>query len=159
MHEQAQKNIRDRCMEEMVIPVTGDVRAIPAPGATFSLVVSRGSFHSWEDFPAAFREIYRVLEPGGMAYIGGGYGSARLRDEVQACRGMRGIMKGSVPPVKSRFRKIGSAEIAIAMEVAGIRDYRIISDDSGFWIVFRKNDDPRTSPENQLDFRHGFFFT
>jgi ubiquinone/menaquinone biosynthesis C-methylase UbiE len=134
----AQKNIRTLCMEDLVFPVIGDVHAIPAPEATFNLVISRGSYHFWEDLPAAFMEICRVLGPGGMAYIGGGYGSARIRDEVRAGRKERGIVDDPDHPARTRFRKFRAGEIESSIEAAGIRDYRIINDDSGFWMVITK---------------------
>jgi ubiquinone/menaquinone biosynthesis C-methylase UbiE len=134
----AQKNIRNRHMDDRVVPVIGDVHAIPATDATFSLVVSRGSYHFWEDLPAAFREIGRVLKPGGQAYIGGGYGSAAIRDGVRAGRKERGIVDDPSHPVRTRFRKFRAGEIEVALESAGITDYRIINDDSGFWMIIRK---------------------
>jgi len=169
MYELARRNIRDRCMEDLVVPVIGDVRAIPAAAATFSLVVSRGSYHSWEDLSAAFREIFRVLKPGGMAYIGGGYGSARIREDVYASRREHGILYSPAYPAKSRFRKIGVSEIEAAIEAAGISNLRIISDDSGFWIIIRKDDEEqkdrhspvlgtKTGLKNPLHFHDGFFF-
>jgi ubiquinone/menaquinone biosynthesis C-methylase UbiE len=136
----ARRNIRDRCMEEMVVPAIGDVHAIPAADASFDLVISRGSFHSWNRLPAAFREIYRVLKPWGMAYIGGGYGSPKV--------------------APSEMRKL--------IEAAGISDYRIIHDDSGFWILIKKSagqneqNSPapgmRTGREGFPVFHNGFFF-
>jgi SAM-dependent methyltransferase len=134
----ARENIRNRCMEDRVIPAVGDVHAIPAADATFSLVVSRGSYHFWGDLPVAFREIYRVLRPGGMAYIGGGYGTARIRDEVLAGRKARGITDNPDHPARTRFRKFRAGEIEQSIEAAGIREYQIISDDSGFWMLLRK---------------------
>ena len=140
MYGLSQKNIRDRCMEDLIVPVIGDVHAIPAADATFRLVVSRGSFHSWEDLPTAFREIRRVLQPGGMAYIGGGYGSARLREDVYAdCRGC-GIVDNAGHPVRSQIIRLSAGEIESTLESAGISDYRIINDDSGIWIIFRKSE-------------------
>jgi ubiquinone/menaquinone biosynthesis C-methylase UbiE len=134
----AHKNIRNRCMEDLVFPVIGDVHTVPTADATFDLVVSRGSYHFWEDLPAAFREIYRVLKPGGMAYIGGGYGTARIRDEVLAGRKERGIVDDPDHPKRTRFRKFRAGEIEASIEAAGISNFRIISDDSGFWMVLRK---------------------
>jgi len=136
----AQKNIRERCMDHLVMPLIGDVHAIPAADASFDLVVSRGSYHFWEDLPAAFKEIHRVLKPGSMAYIGGGYGTARIRDEVLAGRKERGIVDDPNHPARARFRKFHVGEIEASIESAGIRDYRIINDDSGFWILFRKSE-------------------
>jgi ubiquinone/menaquinone biosynthesis C-methylase UbiE len=159
MFSLAHKNIRNRCMDGRVFPVMGDVHAIPAADATFNLVVSRGSYHFWEDLPTAFNEIYRVLKPGGMTYIGGGYGSARIRDEVLAGRKERGIVDDPDHPTRARFRKFRAGEIEASIESAGISDYRIISDDSGFWMILRKNEDHNTDPEKLLDFHDGFFFT
>ncbi|MDD1689962.1 MAG: methyltransferase domain-containing protein [Methanoregula sp.] len=169
MYELARRNIRDRCMEALVVPLIGDVHAIPAADAAFSLVVSRGSFHSWEDLPAAFLEISRVLRPGGMAYIGGGYGSARIRDEVLADRREREFVGDPMYPPRPRFPKFSVSEIEVSLEVAGISDYRIRIDDSGFWIIIRKNEEQKnrhgpalgkeTGPENLPQFHDGFFFT
>ena len=134
----AQKNIRDRCMDNLVMPVIGDVHAIPAADASVDLVVSRGSYHFWNDLPLAFGEIRRVLKPGGMAYIGGGYGTARIRDEVLAGRKERGIVDDPDHPKRTRFRKFHAGEIEASIKATGISDYRIISDDSGFWMLMRK---------------------
>ncbi len=125
-------------MEDRVVPVTGDVTVIPAADATFSLVVSRGSYHSWADLPATFREIHRVLRPGGSAYIGEGYGSAAIRDEVLADRRALGIADDPDPHARAGFRKFRRGEIEAAMGSAGIPEYRIIHDATGFWILFRK---------------------
>ena len=138
MYALAQKNIRDRCLEPVATPLMGDVHAIPAADRTYNLVISRGSYHFWEDLPGAFLEILRVLKPGGVAYIGGGYGSARIRNEVLAGRKERGIVDDPDHPVRTRFRKFRLGEIEAAIESAGIAEYRIINDDSGFWILFRK---------------------
>jgi ubiquinone/menaquinone biosynthesis C-methylase UbiE len=138
----ARKNIRERRMEHRVVPMVGDVHAIPSDSGMFDLVVSRGSYHFWADLPAAFHEIHRVMKPGGMAYIGGGYGSARIRDEVLAGRKERGIVDDPDHPARARFRKFRAGEIEASIESAGIRDYRIISDDTGFWIVIRKGERP-----------------
>ncbi|MDD1687887.1 class I SAM-dependent methyltransferase [Methanoregula sp.] len=167
MYELACRNIRDRCMEDLVVPVIGDVHAIPAGDASFSLVVSRGSYHSWDNLPATFQEIYRVLRTEGMAYIGGGYGSARIREEVLAHLRERGIADYAARPPGTRFRKISVREIQTSVECVGISDYRIIDDDSGFWIMFRKNREHlfpgssavvKTGRENLPQFHDGFFF-
>jgi len=142
MYGLARKNIRERHMEHRVVPMVGDIHAIPAECGMFDLIVSRESYHSWADLPAAFREIHRVMKPAGMAYVGGGYGSARIRDEVLAGRKERGIVDDPDHPARARFRKFRAGEIEASIESAGIRDYRIISDDTGFWIVIRNGERP-----------------
>ena len=162
----AHRNIRQRCMEDHVVPALGDVLAIPAADATFNLVVSRGAFHSWVVRPEAFREIVRVLRPRGIAYIGGGYGNARIRDEIFSEFRERGLLDERTHTGLSRFRRIEPSEIAASVESAGIRNYRIINDDSGLWIIIRKSGEermvtvpePKNSQNNYPVFHNGFFF-
>ena len=43
----------------------GDVGALPYENGTFDVVVSLNGFHAFPDKEAAYREIFRVLRPGG----------------------------------------------------------------------------------------------
>jgi ubiquinone/menaquinone biosynthesis C-methylase UbiE len=49
--------------------VRGDAESLPFASADFDRVVSNGVLHHTPDFPAALREIRRVLRPGGTATI------------------------------------------------------------------------------------------
>jgi ubiquinone/menaquinone biosynthesis C-methylase UbiE len=49
---------------------------MPFPSNSVDLVVSRGSIFFWTDPSKGLQEVYRVLRPGGKAYIGGGHGSS-----------------------------------------------------------------------------------
>src|SRR5208283_3036915 len=140
MHALAIRNVRAHDLSLRVIPVIGDVHAIPAEDGAFDLIVSRGSYHFWADLPVAFREFYRVMKLGGAAYIGGGYGTSQIKAEVLAGRKERGIVDDSDHPSRTRFRKFRPGEIEASIEAAGINNYRIMSDDTGFWIFIRKND-------------------
>ncbi|MFW6170777.1 MAG: class I SAM-dependent methyltransferase [Planctomycetota bacterium] len=55
--------------------VVGVAEDMPFPDNSVDLVVSRGSIFFWDDRAKGLREVYRVLRPGGKAYIGGGAGS------------------------------------------------------------------------------------
>jgi SAM-dependent methyltransferase len=48
---------------------------MPLPDNSADLVVSRGSIFFWDSPAKGLQEVYRVLRPGGHAYIGGGAGS------------------------------------------------------------------------------------
>ena len=43
----------------------GDVGALPYETGTFDIVLSLNGFHAFPDKEAAYREIFRVLKPGG----------------------------------------------------------------------------------------------
>lgn len=46
-----------------------DVAALPFPDAHFDAVLSTGSIKHWPDPLAGLRELYRVLAPGGRAFV------------------------------------------------------------------------------------------
>jgi SAM-dependent methyltransferase len=54
---------------QQVIAEVGDVGALPYRDRSVDVVVSTLSQHHWPDVPAAFRELARVLAPGGRIWI------------------------------------------------------------------------------------------
>lgn len=73
-----QKNLQDR-----LFAVVGSAENLPLPDNSVELLVSRGSIFFWDDPVKGLREVYRVLRPGGKAYIGGGAGSGYPRWAVE----------------------------------------------------------------------------
>lgn len=132
----AGENIRKYRLEHRIRAVFGDVMEIPFNTGSMDLVVSRGSFFFWQNLSRSFSECLRVLRPGKMAYIGGGFGNERLRDEIIAKMRVRdpeweekrNRWYGNCPPSKVRA----------ALSLAGIRKYDLMKDDSGYWVVFQK---------------------
>jgi ubiquinone/menaquinone biosynthesis C-methylase UbiE len=119
-----------------VVPVLGDVHTIPFEDGTIDLVFSRGSWFFWEDLYQAFQEIYRVLAQGGIAYIGGGFGNLRLKNEIFTTMKDKGpdFEKG----VQERLARNSPDRIRNELEKAGIISYDLIQDESGFWAVLKK---------------------
>ncbi len=136
MQEIAGKNIAKYGMEKRVVPVFGDVHTIPFDDASLDLVVSRGSFFFWRNLSQGFLECRRVLRPGGMAYIGGGFGNTRLRDEIVTT--MRGRDPSWEEKRKGWYRNCSPDIVRSALAAVGIVDYRIVEDDSGYWIHFSR---------------------
>lgn len=102
------------------------------PDGSADLVISRGSMIFWTDQAQAFREIYRLLAPGGRTYIGTGLGSTGLRDQIRA------QMRQVDPSWPGRLREKSSALSTSAYRslFEGLGwDYDIIeNEDQGRWI-------------------------
>ncbi len=79
----AQQNVVERKFESRVKLLSGDVHDIPLETGSIHLAVSRGSMFFWGNKPKAFQEIYRILAPGGMAFIGGGFGTLEIRQQIE----------------------------------------------------------------------------
>lgn len=132
----AQEYIRHSGLESRVMTMLGDVHDISLKDESINLVVSRGSMFFWNDRGRAFREIYRILAPGGAAMIGGGFGSADLLREIEA------KMLERDPEWKTkRQQRIGKAKVQDYREElnrADIPSPEIIQDEVGLWIVMRR---------------------
>ncbi len=139
----AETNVAKYRLERRVRPVFGDVKAIPFGTSSMDLVVSRGSFFFWNDLTRGFVECLRVLKPGGMAYIGGGFGNARLRDEI--VRRMQERDPGWEEKRRGWYRNCSPHIVRSALAAAGIFEYNLIQDDSGYWVCFGKSGEKEKS--------------
>ncbi len=79
----AKRNIVGSHLEKRLFTLHADVHSIPLDKESVDLVISRGSVFFWENKTRAFGEIYRVLRPGGRAYIGGGLGRPEVREQIR----------------------------------------------------------------------------
>ena len=90
---------------------------------SIDLVVSHGSIHHWRDVQAAFSEIYRVLKPGGLAYL-----NDLRRDAPQE---IVEEVKTSLPPSQAKgfINSIQAAyipeELRTMLSGLGIRDFEV----------------------------------
>lgn len=132
MLEIAQTSIKKEGLENRVKTMMGDVHQMPFQDEFADLVFSRGSMFFWKDLATAFREIYRVLKPGGAGYIGGGFGSSAVRKKVKNQFKRKGSRSYKSPP------KIHVDTLEIAVLEAGIDNYLLINDESGLWVLFKK---------------------
>jgi ubiquinone/menaquinone biosynthesis C-methylase UbiE len=132
----AGNNVKKYGLERRVRQIHGDVRSLPFNDKSMDLVVSRGSFFFWDDLTRGFSECSRVLKPGGWAYIGGGFGNARLRDEIFQ------MMRERDPSWEEKrcdwYNTCNPRIVRAALAAARITQYEVTEDDRGYWVRFRR---------------------
>ncbi|MBP7411660.1 class I SAM-dependent methyltransferase [Methanoculleus sp. 10] len=121
---------------DRIIPVTGDVHCMPIRDSSVSLIVSRGSIYFWRDRPQAFREIERVLRPGGAAFVGGSFGTSALRDEI-----FREMRRRNPDWDRDVARRSGWATPGVLrreLAASGVVSSRVREEEAGLWVEIRK---------------------
>lgn len=136
MEDIASRNIVEAGLEKRLRTLNADIHEIPLDDSCVDIVISRGSVFFWEDQEAAFREIYRILAPGGVTFIGGGFGSIELRKKIDVKMQERekdwlGIRKG-------RMNDNAMEKFHTTLDRAGI-PHEIRQVEAGFGIMIRKN--------------------
>lgn len=71
----ALRTARQKGLADRLFAVVGVAEKMPLPDNSVDLVVSRGAIFFFTDPVKGLKEVYRILRPGGKAYIGGGAGS------------------------------------------------------------------------------------
>jgi ubiquinone/menaquinone biosynthesis C-methylase UbiE len=136
MLEIAYTNVVVSGLQSRVRTVWGDVHQIPRKDCSVDLVISRGSLFFWENKTKAFVEIYRVLAPGGIAYIGGGMGTGELFEKIKLEMDKRSH-ELPLDPKGERFADHREA-YRQALKQAGIMTYRMTRNEEGLWIQIHK---------------------
>ncbi|WP_338667702.1 class I SAM-dependent methyltransferase [Pseudodesulfovibrio methanolicus] len=113
--------------------VTAPVEELPLPDESVDLILSRGAIPFWDDLPSAFREIFRVLAPGGNAMVGCGFSHLQTLEDVKA---MRPVWPPDVLAERTRWKKGGLVEDALRQ--LGVNTYNITDDDYGTWVEIYK---------------------
>ncbi|MBP2134154.1 ubiquinone/menaquinone biosynthesis C-methylase UbiE [Methanomicrobium sp. W14] len=135
MQRKAEENIKNAGLSGKISILHGDVHKIPLDNDYADLIISRGSMFFWEDINKAFREIYRVLKPGGKTYIGGGFGSEEIFENV--CREMDRLNPEWSDLRKKNLSEENKKRFETALENIGVT-YEINTKENGFWIIISK---------------------
>ncbi|MFH1742331.1 MAG: class I SAM-dependent methyltransferase [bacterium] len=129
-------------VEGRISAVFADAQAMPFRDNYADIIVSRGSFQFWKDKRLGFSEVYRVLKPGGVAFIGRGFSenlAVETAREVREKHRKGGkVPKYDVPETEQELRGI--------MKALDIEEYTIHipkppdGDDVnyGIWLEFHK---------------------
>lgn len=140
----ATRNSEEAGLSHRMHVVKASAEDIPLPDDSVDLAVSRGSVFFWEDQAAAFKEIHRILKPSAMAYIGGGFGSTAIRDEI--VRKMKQRNKDYDAWKQKMGERLGPDAVprfTRALKKSGIPDFKVSHDSGkGLWIIIRKGERP-----------------
>ena len=141
---------REKGLEDRLGAVVGVAEAMPLLDNSVDLLVSRGSIFFWDDQVKGLEEVYRVLRPGGKAYVGGGAGSGYPKwaaDKLIAQRKEK--MSGEEAEKWKRFDELRRPEQMRAWaEAAGLTEFQVMGQGAisaedprvgqGVWILFEK---------------------
>jgi len=148
----AKRNIKTAHLSEKIKTIQGDVHQMPFSTNFADLIISRGSFIFWEDKVKALKEIYRILKPGGVAFVGGGLG--KLLPEKERIRIKEIMEKDNIGPPKNL--EVSIEEMGEILRKAGILNFEVTSDEGclcGLWVELRKQS-PLTLMENKAGRNH-----
>lgn len=130
----ALENIAERNLAHRVEARVGQAEALPFAEGSVDLVVSRGSIYFWENQRQGLREIFRVLRPGGWAFVGGGFGTGELRNEILAEKADDGDWNNARKERGAKHPPEHFRALLTEIDIDGVVD----SGDEGMWIVFKK---------------------
>ena len=131
----AKENSLEHGVEERVSAVQGAAEKLPFNDNSIDLVVSRGSIFFWEDQQQGLAEVFRVLRPSGWAYIGGGFGTAELLQEILAEKA--DDLKWDRER-QERLAKNPPGHFEAMLLKLGI-DGIVQRGEAGMWIIFKKS--------------------
>ena len=131
----AKKYFRENNTGFRLKAICASAENLPLRSNSVDLAVSRGSVFFWSDKIKGMNEIYRVLRPGGFAYIGGGMGTTKLKREITKTQSPDSKW---ISDNKKRFKKNLPLHLKLMMRQTEIPYWTMESSDEGTWILFRK---------------------
>ena len=131
----AEANSIECGLSSRITVIKSPVERLPFINDYFNLVISRGSIFFWEDRPQGIREVYRVLKPGGVAFIGGGTSRYMSQEEINDFfRQVGPVMRKAC----ADWDKVLSPEyLREVLREADIRNYNLFTE-AGSWIQIKK---------------------
>jgi len=133
IYEVARINIEKEGLTDKIISVLGDAHELPFDNDFADFIISRGSYHCWEDKVQVFKEIYRILKKDGIALIGGGFGRYVTDKELNRMKSLRDRS------LKENAKAYNSPDILTEnIQKTKITNFRIIYDKAGLWAEIKK---------------------
>jgi ubiquinone/menaquinone biosynthesis C-methylase UbiE len=121
-----------RGLKERIRLIKTSMTRMPFKTGAFDLIILRGAFFFIMDEPDILSEIHRLLTPGGLAFVGGGYGKDvpdALIDEIAD--------ESRLLNDKLGRRRISVAELRTLLESRGLGEKTQIIEEGGVWLEIR----------------------
>lgn len=153
---------RGEGLADRLFAVVGVAERLPFPDGSVDLVASRGSIFFWDDPAKGLQEVYRVLRPGGKAYIGGGAGSGYPKWAVEKLiADRRAGLEGDDAEKWKRFVELRRPEqMRRWAEQAGLSQFQVLGQGAisaadprtgqGVWLLLTKPEAPDRSAGEAL---------
>jgi probable selenium-dependent hydroxylase accessory protein YqeC len=106
---------------------------LPFDDGRFDLVMLRGAFFFIMDSPRILSEIYRVLDSGGLAFVGGGYGAGIPQGVIDSIAEESRVLNDRLGR-----RRVTLDELKSLIESQGLTEATQICQDGGVWLLTRK---------------------
>ena len=100
---------------------------------TFDLVILRGAYFFLDREGKALREIYRVMKPGGVGFIGGGYGKSIPQSAIEEIAEESRMLNDSLGRVR-----VTVEDLRAMIGKAGLGNHIRIILDGGLWLLLEK---------------------
>lgn len=130
MFELGSENIERAGLNDRIRAVLGDAHKMPFANDFANLIVSRGSYHFWTEKDVVFKEISRILKPGGAAFVGGGFGLGHSKEDLERMTRVRDQSLGD--DAKYYY---SATKMEESLQLAGVERYRVLLDETGLWAV------------------------
>ena len=99
----------------------------------FDLVILRGAFFFIMERPAILKEIFRVLRPRGLAFVGGGYGKDVPQAVIDEIAGESRVLNDRLGR-----KRVTIEQLKNLLAMVGLDKKARIVEEGGVWILLRK---------------------
>jgi probable selenium-dependent hydroxylase accessory protein YqeC len=128
------EEIRLRNLHTRMEMVDASLDNLPFGDAGFDLIILRGAFFFIMDRPRILSELYRALAPGGLAFVGGGYGKDIPQNIIDSIAEESRILNDRLGR-----RRVTLDEIKSLLESQGLTKATQICQDGGVWLIMRQS--------------------
>ena len=131
------QHISSRNLGSRMRIVEADLDRLPFADGNFDLVIFRGAFFFIMECPHILQEIYRVLAPGGVAFVGGGYGRNTPQNVIDTIADESRVLND-----KLGRRRIALEQLRALLRSQNMESVTRITEEGGIWLIIHKRQQP-----------------